>query len=575
MKNTLLTSNKINTWLSRYKFVFTFIFLVILLNGCANQLPPGGGEVDKTPPEITEVYPQNGTVNFTDDYFELSFSEFIDKRSLKDAIFISPSPGGELELNWSWSGTSVKVSFPKPLKKNTTYVVTIGTDLVDIHAHNRMASSYSFSFSTGSVVDKGTISGRVYADKPSGVMLFAYKKEDTSHIDPSVLKPDYISQAGDSGYFKLRGLGPGTYRVFAIDDQYRDLLFQADQDKYGVPNKDVILTIKDTAFSNLNYYLTKTDTLKPRILTAVMTDEHHVLVSFSKDIDSSSLYAQNFYLYDSTLNNSSAFVYGFKGNTKQKDFVLSIKKEVKSDDNIYIIAKEIKDSYGNISRGDNLKLITNNKKDTTKTSIFKMEPQANEKTDFLLPVFKFYFDDAFDSVLAMQGITFTDTAGKSVKYKCRFIDDASIILSADEELIPKKDYRIKFDYNKFVNLTGNKLDSVYIYKFSTINGLDFTGATGIVKNVNLKRNPVLVLQGIDKFKKTYVTKPDAECKFNFERIEAGKYQLWGYYDENKDNAYNYGNIFPFEPSEKFVSKNELLELKPRWTVTDIIFDFIE
>ncbi len=57
-----------------------------LLLGCANQLPPGGGEVDKIPPEIIYSYPENGTINFKDDYIEFEFSEYVDKRSFKDAI---------------------------------------------------------------------------------------------------------------------------------------------------------------------------------------------------------------------------------------------------------------------------------------------------------------------------------------------------------------------------------------------------------------------------------------------------------------------------------------------------------
>jgi hypothetical protein len=80
---------------------FFFISLAVLLSFCANQLPPGGGDIDRIPPEIVEVYPENGSTNFEDDYFELGFSEYVDKRSVKDAIFISPAIEKALELDWS------------------------------------------------------------------------------------------------------------------------------------------------------------------------------------------------------------------------------------------------------------------------------------------------------------------------------------------------------------------------------------------------------------------------------------------------------------------------------------------
>ena len=70
---------------------FLIAALPILFFRCANQMSPGGGEVDKIPPEIIEVYPEVGTTNFSDNYFEITFSEYVDKRSVQDAIFISPA----------------------------------------------------------------------------------------------------------------------------------------------------------------------------------------------------------------------------------------------------------------------------------------------------------------------------------------------------------------------------------------------------------------------------------------------------------------------------------------------------
>ena len=63
----------------------------MLFARCANQQSPGGGEVDTVPPLIKEIFPENGTVNYHEDYFEISFSEYVDKRSVQEAIFISPA----------------------------------------------------------------------------------------------------------------------------------------------------------------------------------------------------------------------------------------------------------------------------------------------------------------------------------------------------------------------------------------------------------------------------------------------------------------------------------------------------
>jgi len=181
----------------KYSFL---LCLGLLFSDCANQLPPGGGEIDRVPPVITEISPPDGTINYKEDYFELTFSKYIDKRSLKDAIFISPTIKGNIELDWS--GHSVRVIFPEKLKDSTTYVITIGTDLVDYNNKNRMAESVTFSFSTGSKVDKKIISGKVFDEKPSGILIFAYKKgrEDPN---PMKVKPDYRTIFKKTGLYLL------------------------------------------------------------------------------------------------------------------------------------------------------------------------------------------------------------------------------------------------------------------------------------------------------------------------------------------------------------------------------------
>jgi hypothetical protein len=114
------------------KTTFIFILLSFVLLRCANQLPPGGGEVDLIPPEIVEVYPEPGTVMFDDDYFEIDFSEYVDKRSVKEAIFISPYI--EEGLEYEWTGKSLTATFKKGLAM--LLIITIKTGWLNpIHFH--------------------------------------------------------------------------------------------------------------------------------------------------------------------------------------------------------------------------------------------------------------------------------------------------------------------------------------------------------------------------------------------------------------------------------------------------------
>ena len=423
------------------------LLALMILSNCASQLPPGGGEIDKIPPQIIDVYPPNGTINFKDDYFELEFSEYIERRSLQDAIFISPAIDGTLDLDWS--GKSVRVNFPSKLKDSTTYVVTIGTDVLDYNNKNRMAESFNFTFSTGNEIDKRIISGKVYDEKPAGIMIFAYKMGvDTAN--PFSNKPGFISQTGNDGSFKLLGLSEGTYRIFAVKDEYRDLLFQPEQDLIGMPFKDIVFNKVDTLFSPLNFFLTKVDTVKPRFISASMTDRFHILINFTEEIDTSVINPKNFYIYDSTSNLKSIPLYAYKGNTKNTEMVLADTSYFPSNDEVYLFADSIKDLSGNIYSNNQTQINLSEKPDTVKLNIYKTAPQNYSRNiDFIEPKFVFYLNDAFNISALKQNIIFQDTLGRRTGFKIKILDDATFIISPDSKLEPAKDYLIKINMSNF------------------------------------------------------------------------------------------------------------------------------
>lgn len=554
---------------SKKQLTNTILFFIgLFLSGCANQLPPGGGDIDRIPPEIVEVYPADETINFNDKYFEIGFSEFVDKRSVKDAIFISPALDGEPELDWS--GRYVRVYFPSKLRDNTTYVITIGTDVVDHNNRNRMAESLTFTFSTGDKIDRREITGRVYDEKPEGIMLFAYKVTD-NEINPSEVKPDYISQTGLNGQYRLAGLAAGFYRVFAIQDEFRDLLYQLEQDKYGAPYLDVYVSEEDTLFAGLNFFLTLGDTTAPSLQSAVMTDRNHILLSFNEPIDSTMIKSDNFWIVDSTKNQKFNPLYAYKGNTKPHEVVLSINHEVKEENKMFVFADSAKDKSGNLSVNTSAALVVSDLPDTIKPDISKTIPINNsDRVDFLNSKIFFQFNDGLDSVELKKNISFSDTGGIKISYHINFIDDASFIIEPAVRLYPLNHYQIQINLSNLQDAAGNKIDSVYKFKFKTISGLDFTGVSGTLIDYDEKKNPLIVLESIAE-KKQFKQRIGESGKFNFERMNAGKYLLWSFYDKDSTGLFDFGWVNPYKPSSQFSVHPDTLELKPRWSVTDLKF----
>lgn len=541
----------------------------ILLPRCANQLPPSGGDVDRIPPEIVKVFPEDGTTNFSKDYFELKFSEYVDKRSVRDAIFISPFIDGA--LTYSWSGTTLEVTFPGKLKDDVTYTITVGTDVVDLNNKNRMAQSFTFSFSTGDKIDRSIISGRVYGKEKEGIFIYAYKIDEGSD---SLLKrkPDYVSQTGVDGSFSIRGLGAGDYRIFAVNDKFRDYLFQQDQDEIGIPQNDIFLSESDSLYTDVYFMLFNADTTKPRLISGVMTDRNHIIVSSSKVLDKKSIRAENFSVIDSTENKIYDVKYAFKGKTKPEEFILMFDSDIDPVNQVYLFADTLVDQSGNFSVEDFTKVIVSDRPDTNSVKIISTEPATGALVDFEKTEIKIFFDEAFNKDFNLSAIALTDTFNNPVGFDVQFYDDATLWIKPDDNLRQDKDYLVKLQLGNFVDLSGNKKDSLFTLKFRTISGLDFTGLSGNIINLDYTKNPVLILESVETPQLKYEHKPNLD-KFEFNRVEPGKYLLWCFLDADSSGKYNYGWPEPIEYSERFSFHPDTLQLRPRWEITDLVFRF--
>ncbi len=543
-----------------------WIAAVGLITGCANQLPPSGGEIDKIPPEIINTYPLNGTINYSENYFELEFSEYVDKRSVQEAVFISPAIEGEIEYNWS--GRSLEVSFTDTLLINTTYTITIGTDVIDINASNHMAEAFTFAFSTGDEIAHFEISGKVFDKTPSGVMIFAYINKG-EEINPVNNKPNYISQVGSNGLFSLRGLSGGDYLVIAVRDSYKDLLYNAGEDQFGTPYKMVTLSKADSQFSGLNFFLAIEDTSKPHLANITMTDQYHITLEFSEAIDSSVVSSENFYFYDSTAKSRNNPLYFYRG--KSKEYFLVTDGTLKETGENFLIAQNIPDKKGNVLKNESMSFVVTQKPDTIKPQIqFYKFFKGQNKIDYKNPLLHFKANDAILTDGAESKIELNTKSGKTVPFRFTKLDDATFRLTSTIDLKPKSDYTVTIDLKQFADAAGNMGDTLFTYDFTTINDLDFSGVSGILSmDSSYLKNAVVVLENSEIPSQIFYHFSSGNPEFNFNRVLSGNYRLWSFLDNDSSKVYTNGSILPFSFSEQFGYYADTLKLLDRWPVGDI------
>ena len=556
----------------KYSKIILVILSALFLWKCANQLPPGGGEVDKIPPEIIKTDPPNGTINFHDKSVEFTFSEYIDKGSIYDAIFISPAIEGGIE--YDWSGKTLTMNFDDSLRNDITYIITVGTNLADLNNKNKMKSAFNLIFSTGSKIDKGQINGKVYIGAPEGVMIFAYLL-DSNSVDPSKEKPSYVSQIGLDGKYEIAGLANGKYIVFAIKDEFKVLLYNIGEDKFGVPSREITLSDKDSVVSNLDFLITKDDTVKPNVVSVTMTDRNHLMVEFSEFIDSTKISAANFYIYDSTSSVKYNVKYFYKGKAGAKKYFISFADSLNSENENYLISNNFTDLFGNISEEESNNFVISEKPDTTAPAIVTVSTgfKKNE-ADYNNVDITFNFDDGFKIEGINKYISLNDNKNNSIPFELLKNDDASFSVEPKIALRPTADYSVKIDLNAVADAANNKLDSIYVYKFKTISDLYFSGVSGKIVIDSSEFPLVLKLNPVEKNSKDYSIEIQSNKSiFNFQRVLPGKYILWGFIDEDSSGIYNYGKMVPFEHSERFVFYPDTLNLRARWPVGDVFLNF--
>ncbi|MFA7228170.1 MAG: Ig-like domain-containing protein, partial [Melioribacteraceae bacterium] len=462
--------------ISKIIFIPVYIIALFLFSKCANQLPPGGGDVDITPPQIIELYPADGTINYKEKYFEITFSEYVDKNSVREAIFISPAL--QRPLTYDWSGRSLAVIIEDTLKENTTYTISIGTDVKDLNNGNKMAESFTFAFSTGSKIDKGKITGKVYSLDPGGVMVFAYRNSGFE-FDPSIQRPDYISQAGKNGKFTLPGLGEGSYSVLAVRDKLRDSKYQKNDDEFGVQYKNLELNEKFNEINNADFFLTKEDTIIPKVSNVIMKDRNHLLVEFSDRIDSTKLSGSNFVFYDSASGSKISPEFIFKGDAKSNQYYLGLTDTLAEKEGWVLISKGITDLSLNSSIEEKTDITVKNDLDTLKLKVLNAAgPLPSGRVDYEEPGFTLTFNDALDSSLVLQRLTVEDEKGNIYPYKIFRNDDASYVVTLLSGLKQSTEYIVKTDLRNYTDFSGNRIDSLFKNKFTTSNELDFSGASG-------------------------------------------------------------------------------------------------
>jgi hypothetical protein len=559
-----------------------FLFVVALLTGCAGQRPPEGGPIDTEPPFVASTLPPNYTTRFAGNSITLEFSEYVDHRSVEGAIFISPSLG---QLEFDWSGREVEIRFPGQLRRYTTYVVTVGTDVADIRNRNKMAQSFTLAFSTGEDIDHGAVEGRIFPrtdiDPPVGVMVFAYKLDglNPDTLDPRTTKPDFVTQTGTNGDFLLSHLAFGSYRVIAVRDEYKNLLYDPEVDEFGVQPEEIALTPADTLKSGVWMKLEREDTSAVRLLKVSPTNQRHLVVEFSLPIDTTGISATWFRILD-TLDQTQLAVKSVCPVFPTLNSVLVVTDTQTAGATYRLEVAVLRGINGLVVSpvASQLTFSSTEARDTLGPKIVSFSLSDSAREIDVQPRFLLHFSDAVQTAEAGKAIALLDSSRNLVPVSLRWLSDASLEIFPAGRLISRAWFAFRIGMRSVMNLDGKRgKDSLRVFRFQTVDEESFSSIEGSVSdtsNMDAKGDVFLTARNVSrKEPKEYTVRIRQPGVFVLGDILEGKYVIRAYRDRSGNRNYDPGLVFPFQRSERFVAYPDTLKVRARWPLEGVVLKF--
>ena len=211
--------------------IFLFSF-ALLLAGCARMGNPDGGWYDDTPPYVVDSSPKDMAVGVKPKRISIYFNEFVKLEDAQNKVIVSPP---QLEMpEIKASGKRVIVDLKDSLKENTTYSIDFGDAISDFTEGNPMGN-YAFTFSTGQVIDTLQVSGYVLnaenLEPIKGIQVGLYDDlSDTVFLKKPMIR---ISRTDSRGHFVIKGVAPGTYRCYALQDADNNYVYNQKSEMIG------------------------------------------------------------------------------------------------------------------------------------------------------------------------------------------------------------------------------------------------------------------------------------------------------------------------------------------------------
>lgn len=229
---------------SRIIVGFVIAVAALIVAGCARMGSPDGGWYDETPPRVIGANPAEGAVNVKAKQFYVDFNEFIKIENASENVIVSPPQTEAPEIKSQ--GKRISIKLVDSLKANTTYTIDFSSSISDNNEGNPLGN-YTYTFSTGNRIDTLEVAGYVInaenLEPVKGILVGLYDNlSDSAFCKLPMLR---VARTDSRGHFIVRGVAPGRYHIFALQDQDGDYRYGQRSEMMGFSDQIIEPTFKD------------------------------------------------------------------------------------------------------------------------------------------------------------------------------------------------------------------------------------------------------------------------------------------------------------------------------------------
>lgn len=543
--------------LSRLKNIvlFTFIsgmFIVLILQSCAQMANPPGGKKDTLAPKISESIPLNKSRNFKGKKIELTFNEYVGIRNLNQELLITPSVG-TYQTKIRPQGLSIVLdSF---LKDNTTYTFNFRNAIEDASERN-VGKNIKLVFSTSNDIDslqiKGNVKQLMTQKHPENILVALYPWNDTLSIQ--LTKPYYFVKTDTSGNYLLENIARGKYYMAAFNDINNNLLYNSNKEAVDFIS-DKYIDLSKNQEQHFAISIQNQDSLKLSKTTATVKT---VLYEFNRGIKS--LAIQNVpksQLYYQQEDNKSLRFYVLNQSSSDTIFVQATMTD--SLDRKYQIPLKIK--FREITKKEKIQKLDLNFE--VKPAPGKLlSPSDSIQIKFTRPVQQWVSTNLLFKTEEGETLTLPDQAFQWNQYQNNLIIRNTYLPS-----------RTKFELNILKNaFVGVEADSsqAYTQKMEWQDVENYGSIDGQVSSLAANSHFIVELIKADTFE-PYMTIKTMK-RFEFIHVEPGIYQIRAIADLNNNGYWDIGNFKLRKKSEPVYFFEGKIKLKANFQISDLLIN---